>query len=444
MLSQLGQRARGASRQLAQATTEQKNAALLALADRLLSNCADILAANARDLADGQTAGLSPALLDRLALNEPRLDGIAADLRRIAGLPDPVGQTFDESTLPNGLKVRKQRVPLGVMGVIYEARPNVTMDVAGLAIKTGNAAILRGGSETLNSNRALVAIIRQTLVKGSLPEDAIQFIDDPDRARVLELLSLHEYVDIIIPRGGAALHQFCRENSRIPVITGGIGICHLFVDEGADLEAALNVIHNAKTQRPSVCNALDTALVHRAVAADFLPNLVSALAADGVIFRADESALPFLVQHYPGATLRPNPETGEEELRYGSRVGPHLPPSVTPAGPGDFDTEWLSLVLGLKVVDSLDEAMAHIAAHSTGHSDGILTRKADNAQRFVAEVDSAAVYVNASTRFTDGGQLGLGAEVAVSTQRLHVRGPMGLRELTTYKWVIIGDNHVRE
>ena len=444
MLSETGQRARAASRQLARATTEQKNAALLALADLLLANRADILAANARDVADGESAGLSPALLDRLTLNESRLNGIAADLRRIAGLPDPVGQTFDEATLPNGLRVRKQRVPLGVMGVIYEARPNVTMDVAGLAIKTGNAAILRGGSETLNSNRALVALIRQTLAEAGLPEDAIQFIDDPDRARVLELLSLHEYVDIIIPRGGNALHQFCRENSRIPVITGGIGICHLFVDETADLEAAIRVIHNAKTQRPSVCNALDTALVHRAAAADFLPKLVSALAADGVTFRTDESALPFLVQHYTGAYLRPNPETDEEELRYGSRVGPHLPPSVAPAGPGDFDTEWLSLVLGLKVVDSLDEAIAHIAAHSTGHSDGILTRNDDNAKRFVAEVDSAAVYVNASTRFTDGGQLGLGAEVAISTQRLHARGPMGLQELTTYKWVIIGDNHTRE
>ena len=439
----MGQRARAASRQLARATTEKKNAALLALADRLLTNRVDILAANARDLADGGTAGLSPALLDRLTLNESRLNGIADDLRRVAGLPDPVGQTFDEATLPNGLRVRKQRVPLGVMGVIYEARPNVTMDVAGLAIKTGNAAILRGGSETLNSNRALVALIRQTLAEGGLPEDAIQFIDNPDRARVLELLSLHEYVDIIIPRGGNALHQFCRENSRIPVIIGGIGICHLFVDETADLDAAIRVIHNAKTQRPSVCNALDTALVHRA-AADFLPDLVSALAADGVTFRAHESALPFLVRHYTGAYLRPNPETGEEELRYGSRVGYHLPESVSPAGPGDFDIEWLSLVLGLKVVDSLDEAIAHIAAHSTGHSDGILTRNDENAKRFVAEVDSAAVYVNASTRFTDGGQLGLGAEVAVSTQRLHARGPMGLQELTTYKWVIIGDYHARE
>ncbi|MBI3241362.1 MAG: glutamate-5-semialdehyde dehydrogenase [Chloroflexi bacterium] len=443
MLTEIGQRARAASRKLARATTEKKNTALLALADRLLANRADILAANARDVADGETAGLSPALLDRLTLNESRLDGIAADLRRVASLPDPVGQTFDEATLPNGLRVHKQRVPLGVMGVIYEARPNVTMDVAGLAIKTGNAAILRGGSETLNSNRALVAIIRQTLAEGGLPEDAIQFIDDPDRARVLELLSLHEYVDIIIPRGGNALHQFCRENSRIPVITGGIGICHLFVDESADLEAAIKVIHNAKTQRPSVCNALDTVLVHRA-AADFLPDLVSALAADRVTFRAHESALPFLVQHYTGAYLRPNPETGEDELKYGSRVGPHLPPSVSPAGPGDFDIEWLSLVLGLKVVENLEEAITHIAAHSTSHSDGILTRNDDNANRFVAEVDSAAVYVNASTRFTDGGQLGLGAEVAVSTQRLHARGPMGLQELTTYKWVVIGDYHARE
>ena len=243
----------------------------------------------------------------------------------------------------------------------------------------------------------------------------MQFIDDADRARVTELLHLDQYVDMIIPRGGAGLHQFCRENSRIPVITGGIGICHLFVDDSADLDAALKIIFNAKTQRPTVCNALDTALVHRAVAAEFLPRLVDHLGAAGVTFRADASAQPYLAND----------------------------PRVTPAGPADFDTEWLSLVLGLKVVESLDEAIAHIAAHSTAHSDGILTRTDEHAQRFIAEVDSAAVYVNASTRFTDGSQFGLGAEVAISTQRLHARGPMGLRELTTYKWVVIGNGHVR-
>ncbi len=412
---EMGQRAKAAARQLARTTTEQKNAALNALADQLMANCAEILAANAIDVAEAKTNGLSAALIDRLLLNEKRLTGIAADQRSVATLPDPVGEVFEASTLPNGLKVHKQRVPLGVLGVIYEARPNVTVDVAGLALKTGNAVILRGGSETLNSNRALVAAIQAALAQTGLPADAVSFVDDANRARVTELLSMDQYVDMIIPRGGAGLHQFCREHSRIPVITGGIGICHLFVDESADLDATLKIIFNAKTQRPSVCNALDTALVHRRIAADFLPRIVDHLGAAGVTFRADASAQPYLAND--------------------SRVAP--------AGPDDFDTEWLSLVLGLKVVDTLDEAMAHIAAHSTAHSDGILTHNDDHAVRFIAEVDSAAVYVNASTRFTDGAQLGLGAEVAISTQRLHARGPMGLRELTTYKWVIVGAGHVR-
>jgi glutamate-5-semialdehyde dehydrogenase len=411
----MGQRAKAAARQLARATTDQKNAALVALADRLWAARADVLAANAIDVEAAKTNGLSEALIDRLLLNEQRLQGIAADQRNVTTLPDPVGEIFEASTLPNGLKIHKQRVPLGVLGVIYEARPNVTMDVAGLALKTGNAAILRGGSETLNSNRALVAVIQEALKASGLPAEAIQFIDDADRARVTELLHLDQYVDMIIPRGGAGLHQFCRENSHIPVITGGIGICHLFVDDSADLDAALKIIFNAKTQRPSVCNALDTALVHRAVAAEFLPRVVDQLGVAGVTFRADVSAQPYLMND----------------------------PRVTPAGPDDFDTEWLSLVLGLKVVENLDEAIAHIATHSTAHSDGILTRTDEHAQRFIAEVDSAAVYVNASTRFTDGAEFGLGAEVAISTQRLHARGPMGLRELTTYKWVVIGNGHVR-
>jgi glutamate-5-semialdehyde dehydrogenase len=296
----------------------------------------------------------------------------------------------------------------------------VTVDVAGLALKSGNAVILRGGSETLRTNQALVTVISSALAEHGLPPEAVQFIDSPDRALVLELLQLREFVDIIIPRGGAGLHSFCRENSRIPVITGGTGICHIFVDESANLEAALPVIHNAKTQHPSVCNSLDTLLVHRAVAADFLPRLVEYLAKDGVTFRADQTAL--------------------ETLQKGGRG---LPASVSAAGPQDFDTEWMSLVLGLKVVDGLGEAIRHTNAHSLGHSDSILTADTGNALTWVNEVDSAAVYVNASTRFTDGNQFGLGAEVAVSTQRLHARGPMALRELTTYKWVVIGDYHVR-
>jgi glutamate-5-semialdehyde dehydrogenase len=419
MLTNIGSRARAASRQLARAATDVKNRALADLAGDLLASRADILSANRLDVDLARQNGLDAAMIDRLTLNESRLEGMSADLRRVAGLPDPVGETFDATTLPNGLRLHKQRVPLGVIGVIYESRPNVTVDVAGLAIKTGNAAILRGGSETMNSNRALVAVVARALSQHHLPADAIQFVDDPDRARVLELLQLHQYVDIIIPRGGNALHQFCREHSKIPVITGGIGICHLYVDENADLDAACQVIHNAKTQRPTVCNALDTVLVHRAAARALLPGLVDRLAQDGVTFRAHESALPYL-----------NSDTA-------------LPESVGPAGPQDFDVEWLSLVLGVKVVESLDEALDHIAAHGTGHSDGILTRDETNAARFVREVDSAAVYVNASTRFTDGAQFGLGAEVAISTQRLHARGPMGLRELTTYKWVGWGDNHIR-
>jgi len=412
----LAQNARRAASALARASAEAKSAALRLLAAELQTQAPQILAANAQDLAAAQEAGLSPALQDRLMLNEARLAAIAADLRAVAELPDPVGEQFEASTLPNGLKIRKQRVPLGVLGVIYEARPNVTIDVAGLALKTGNAALLRGGKETFHSNLALVQVIQSALAQSGLPAESIQYIQDPDRARVLEMLQLDEYIDIIIPRGGAGLHEFCRQHSRVPVMTGGIGICHLFVDESADQPAALRVIHNAKTQRPSVCNALDVVLVHRAVAAEFLLPLVEHLAPAGVTFRADSASLALLGAH----------------------------PAVFPAGEKDFDTEWLSLVLSLKVVEDVNEAIAHIATHSTHHSDGILTHSAAHAEQFIAEVDSAAVYVNASTRFTDGAQLGLGAEVAVSTQRLHARGPMGLRELTTYKWVIQGDWQVRE
>lgn len=443
-MNKMGRQARAASWKMARLSPEVKAAAIVRVANGLMEAREEILAANELDLADGHAAGLSPALLDRLMLNEARLSSIAADLRSVADLPDPVGEVFDEQTLPNGLRVHKQRVPLGVLGVIYEARPNVTVDVAGLALKTGNAAILRGGSETIHSNRALVAVIRAVLEDSCFPVNAIQFIDDPDRARVLELLQMYEWVDLLIPRGGEGLHRFCRENSRIPVITGGIGICHLYVDETADLEAALPLIRNAKVQRPSVCNALDTVLVHEAVAGQFLPLVVALLAEDGVTFRAHESAVPFLLQSKVRVAQgeRTTEVNGDEHP--GSQGDDPLPAWVLPSGPQDFDTEWLSLVLGLKVVSGLDEAAEHIAVHSTGHSDGILTGDEEQARRFINEVDSAAVYVNASTRFTDGAQLGLGAEVAISTQRLHARGPMGLRELMTYKWVIQGDYHIRK
>lgn len=415
-LDRLGKQAKAAAQKLATTSAAQKNSALRAIADALDASQEPILEANWVEVAAARDNSLSEALIDRLTLTPDRLVGIAADTRQVANLPDPVGEEFESQTLPNGLRVRKRRTPLGVLGVIYEARPNVTIDIAALALKSGNAAILRGGSETLQSNRALIAVIRQGLSQAGLPADSILYIDDTDRAHVLGLLRLHRYVDMIIPRGGAGLHQFCRENATIPVITGGIGICHIYVDASADLDAAVEIVHNAKTQRPSVCNALDTLLVHPAVAADLLPRVVSRLAPDGVTFKAEPRALAAL---------------------NGSSA-------VSAAGPDDFNQEWLSLVLGLKVVDGLDEAMEHIRVHGTGHSDAILTHTDDHARRFVDEVDSAAVYVNASTRFTDGSQLGLGAEVAVSTQKLHARGPMALRELTTYKWIIEGDNHIRE
>jgi glutamate-5-semialdehyde dehydrogenase len=418
-MEQMGKAARAASRRLATLRRSEKDAALLAIAAALESNASAVLNANAHDLADGLQKGLSRALLDRLLLNEQRLAALAADVRKVAALPDPVGEEFDGRILPNGLRLTKRRTPIGVIGVIYEARPSVTMDVAALCLKTGNASILRGGSETFRSNAALARLIRGALESCGLPADAVQYIEDPDRELVAQLLRLDRYVDMIIPRGGASLHRLCREQSTIPVITGGMGICHIFVDKSADVSRALDIVENAKVQRPSVCNALDTLLVHRAVADEFLRKVVARLKRSGVEIRAEREALAILASD-----------------------GPQM--GIKPAGPDDFDTEWMSLVLGVKVVAGLDEAIEHIAAHSTEHSDSILTNDWSNARRFVDEVNSSAVYVNASTRFTDGGQFGLGAEVAVSTQKLHARGPMGLEELTTYKWVGIGDGHVRE
>jgi glutamate-5-semialdehyde dehydrogenase len=419
-LTHVGTRAKAAARELVRATTEQKNRALLAIADALIANEAAILAENALDLEDGVANGLSPALLDRMSLQK-RLPSIAADVRQVATLPDPVGHEFDVRTLDNGLRVSRRRTPIGVIGVIYEARPNVTVDVAALTLKSANAVIMRGGKEIMRSNMALLKVLREAMVSEGLPADAMQYIESTDRQYITELLKLHEYVDVIIPRGGAALHKLCRENSTIPVITGGIGICHVFVDETADLDAALPIIDNARTQRPSVCNSLDTVLVHAKVATQILPRIVEHLAPKGVTFRAEPRAKAIL----DSAALNGSRET------------------IQDAGDEDFDTEWMALILGLKVVDSLDEAIDHIQQHSMNHTDSILTRDMDNAARFFNEVDSSAVMLNASTRFNDGGQLGLGAEVAVSTQKLHARGPMALEELTTYKWVVIGTGHIR-
>jgi glutamate-5-semialdehyde dehydrogenase len=415
-LTQMGQAARRAARELARASTAVKNEALLAIADALEDRAEWILAENERDVADGRDQGLSAALLDRLLLTEKRLAALAADTRQVAQLPDPVGEELESRLLPNGLRLTRRRVPLGVLGVIYEARPNVTIDVATLCLKTGNAVILRGGKETMRSNLALTQLIQDALMTTGLPATAVQIIPDSDRALVSQLLRLDDYVDMIIPRGGAGLHKLCREQGSIPVITGGIGICHIYVDASADLERAVDIVENAKVQRPSVCNALDTLLVHRAVAADFLPAVAARLAQSAVELRVEPEAYRIL---------------------QAARA------AVVAAGPDDFDQEWLALILGVKVVAGLDEAIDHIQQHSTAHSDSILTNDWARAQRFVNEVDSAAVYVNASTRFTDGGQFGLGAEVAVSTQKLHARGPLGLEALTTYKWIGYGAGHIR-
>ncbi len=410
--------AKDASRLLANIPSDKKDAFLEALAAWLLENKKTAFDANGLEIAHGRANGLTDALIDRLTLTSERIEGMARDLRHVITLPDPVGEVFEQATGQQGMKIRKQRVPLGVLAVIFESRPNVTIDVAALAIKSGNAIILRGGKETIRSNQVLVDGIHASLAQVGLPIEAAQFISDPDRRIVEDLLKMHQYVDMLIPRGGAGLHQYCRENSTIPVITGGIGVCHLFVDESANLENSIEVIRNAKIQRPTVCNALDTVLVHKAVAADFIPAMVAELLKDDVSFRLDTGAM--------------------------CHVSDLENASITPAGADDFDTEWLSLVLGVKVVEDVDRAIDHIAAHSTHHSDGILTSSAENAGKFIKLVDSAAVYVNASTRFTDGSQLGLGAEVAISTQRLHARGPMALRELTTYKWVIEGDYTTRK
>jgi len=417
-LEAIGQRARAASRILATLTTDQKNAALEAIAAALEAETPTVLAQNARDIADGRAAGLSEAMLDRLMLDEARMRKLATSTRKVIALPDPVGAVIDERVLPNGLRVGRRRTPIGVLGVIYEARPNVTVDIATLSLKTGNAVILRGGSETLRSNIALVKVIRQALAETAVPVDAVQYIENPDRTLVTQLLRLDRYVDMIIPRGGAGLHKLCRETSTIPVITGGLGICHLYVEPSADLDRALDVIENAKVQRPSVCNALDTLLVHRDIAASFLPKVAQRLGARGVEIRAAGEAWEIL----QGCDLA----------------------WVVEAGPEDFDQEWLALILGVKVVDGLDEAIAHIQEHSTQHSDGILSNDWRHITRFINEIDASAVFVNASTRFNDGGEFGLGAEVAISTQKLHARGPMGLEALTTYKWVVVGDMHIRQ
>lgn len=414
MLEQMGIAAKAASYKLALLSSGEKNRVLEKIADELEAQMESILSANVQDVEQARANGLSEAMLDRLTLTPARLKAIADDVRQVCNLADPVGQVIDGGLLDSGLRMERRRVPLGVVGVIYEARPNVTVDVASLCLKTGNAVILRGGKETYRTNAATVRVIQKALKACGLPEAAVQAIDNPDRSLVNEMLRMDKYIDMLIPRGGAGLHKLCREQSTIPVITGGIGVCHIFVDSSADVAPALKIIVNAKTQRPSTCNTVETLLVHQDIAERFLPALSKQMAESGVTLHGDETVMQL-----------------------------HGPAKLVPLKPEKLDNEFLSLDLNVVVVENMDGAIAHIREHGTQHSDAILTSDMHNAARFVNEVDSAAVYVNASTRFTDGGQFGLGAEVAVSTQKLHARGPMGLEALTTYKWIGFGDGTIR-
>jgi glutamate-5-semialdehyde dehydrogenase len=408
--------AKVATRALATASRAVKDAALAAIADDLVAATDRIVAANAEDLARGERDGIGVGLLDRLRLDGPRIAAIADAVREVAALPDPVGEVVRGSTLPNGLRLRQVRVPMGVVGMIYEARPNVTVDAAVLALKSGNAAVLRGGSAAAASNGVLVEVMRGAVARAGLPADAIASIDAWGREGAVQLMRARGLVDLLVPRGGAGLIQSVVENSTVPVIETGVGNCHVYVDASADLEQALAIALNAKVQRPSVCNAAETLLVHADVAPAFLALALPALAAAGVRLHADERACA------AAAAVGVEAEAATDQ---------------------DWATEYLALELAVRVVDSFDEALAHIRTWSSGHTEAICTCDLRAADRFVAEIDSAVVAVNASTRFTDGGQFGLGAEVGISTQKLHARGPMGLGELTSTKWIVAGDGHVR-
>ncbi|MCH8825559.1 MAG: glutamate-5-semialdehyde dehydrogenase [Chloroflexi bacterium] len=409
--------ARKAARTLANVNSDVKDRALRNIADGLRANQPEILEANARDISAGHDNGLAESFLDRLLLNPERLEAIAADVRSVAALPDPVGEVLDMRTMPNGLKIGKRRVPLGVIGVIYESRPNVTIDISALCLKSGNAVVLRGGSDAINSNTALAAVVKRAIAEAGLPGDAVQVMESTDRDLVGRMLKARGLIDLLIPRGGQDLIRRVAEEATMPAITGGVGVCHTYVDKAADTEMAISIVDNAKVSRPSVCNALDTVIVHSAIAPSFLPSLARKWAEAGVQMRCDTRAL--------------------------SIVGAVRGVSAVAATPEDWDTEYLSLTAGVKVVDSLEEAMEHIQEHGSGHSEAIVSEDYTAAMRFMDEVDAAAVFINASTRFNDGGEFGLGAEVAISTNKMHARGPMGLKELTSYKWTVMGTGQVR-
>ena len=414
-----GAAAREASRSLARLSTTVKDRALLGIARDLLEHESYVLSANREDIEAGRAAGLSNAVIDRLFLSHERLEAIANDVRKVSLLPDPVGEMIDMRTLPNALRVGRRRVPLGVIAAIFESRPNVTVDIASLCLKSGNACILRGGKEAIRSNSALASIVREAISSAGGPPNAVQLIENTDRALLGELLRMRDTIDLVVPRGGAELIQYVAANATMPVLTGGIGVCHTYVDRAANTEKAVAVVNNAKTRKYSICNALDTLLVHQDIAEAFLPDIARKWSAASVEMRCDEDAYRILES------------AGIAGLK------------LEHAAPDDFGHEFLALIASVKVVDSLDGALEHIARYGTGHSDAIITEDYSAAMRFVDEVDTAVVYVNASTQFTDGAQFGLGAEIIDSTQKTIARGPVGLREITTYKWIALGDGQIR-
>ncbi|WP_374988574.1 glutamate-5-semialdehyde dehydrogenase [Priestia megaterium] len=407
-----GKQAKDASYFLGNVTSEQKQQALYKMAAALLSQQEAILKANELDIEKAVQKGMSKAMLDRLSLNEERIHGMADGLRQVAALADPVGEVLSMAKRPNGLQIGQQRVPIGVIGIIYEARPNVTCDAAGLCLKAGNAVILRGGSEAFYSNQAIVSVLSQAAASAGLPEHSVQLIEDTSRETALELMKLNEYIDVLIPRGGAGLIEAVVKNATVPVIETGTGNCHIYVDEEYDGDMAANIVINAKTSRPAVCNSAEKLIIHERAAHEFLPIIVQALREKDVELRGDERALTIV-------------------------------PDLVPAGNEDWKKEYLDFIMAVKIVDDIDEAISHINVHSSHHSEAIVTTNYAHAQRFLQRVNSAAVYVNASTRFTDGEEFGFGAEIGISTQKLHARGPMGLKELTTLKYIIYGDGQIR-
>ncbi len=409
----LGRRAKEASRESAKLGTEAKNRGLLAVAEELLNQCSYLLEENEKDIQAAEKKGIKKSLIDRLRLTEQRIEDMAEGLRQIAGLEDPIGEMLEMKMRSNGLRIGKKRVPLGVVGIIYESRPNVTADAFGLCFKTGNAVILRGGSDAIHSNLAIVRAIKEGLRKEKLSQDLILLVEDTSRETVQQMMKLHDHIDVLIPRGGAGLIASVVENSTVPVIETGTGNCHIFVDESADLEMAVDIIENAKTQRMGVCNACESLVIHEAAAWDVIPKIVERLKLHHVEIRGDERSQKIMTE-------------------------------IVPASEEDWGTEYLDAVVSLKIVDSIDRAVAHINRYNTGHSESIITKDYDNALKFQDEVDAAAVYVNASTRFTDGFEFGFGAEIGISTQKLHARGPMGLQALTTTKYVIFGSGQIRK